>query len=421
MSDQVHPAPQAPPAVAMHAPTTETEASHSNFSRPTTSNAAAPVPSAATPASGAAVPPTPGAATTEEHTSLNSRLNAADRYWKFKGGLQAVAVITGLIGIGTLGWCVSTWPKSDYAYGYDGLLTVWPCLITFAVSIVWCLASVLALVARKKPVHPGLRVTVELFMWLGFLVTALFAIAALLDLLSWGSGGDLGYYYSRYGNYELAANGTWVWDDSSSSSTTTSYTRDCNGTSRYDSYSAPVFKSCAEQDAYINNLWQEKPHRTSVELTGVVCQFFGLVIHFALFVWACVDCHRYRRSRVGKDAEKMAAEIVQTMITNGAVMPPPGQAHVRPGPQWGTQGMGYYQLPPQGHPAYPMANVYPQGYQVPQQHQQQYGAPQQQQQQQYGAPQQQQQQYTAPQGMMTGGNGPVAGPSTEKSAGPRYA
>jgi hypothetical protein len=155
MSDQVHPAPQAPPAVAMHAPTTETEASHSNFSRPTTSNAAAPVPSAATPASGAAVPPTttPGAATTEEHTSLNSRLNAADRYWKFKGGLQAVAVITGLIGIGTLGWCVSTWPKSDYAYGYDGLLTVWPCLITFAVSIVWCLASVLALVARKKAVR----------------------------------------------------------------------------------------------------------------------------------------------------------------------------------------------------------------------------------------------------------------------------
>jgi hypothetical protein len=413
MSHQIHAAPQAPPSIVTHAP--PTEASRSNFSRPTTSNAAAaPNSMSDTQAPGAAVPTatTTGAhTTTEEHTTLNSRLNAVDRYWKFKGALQAVAVITGLIGIGAMGWCVSTWPKSVWAYGYDGLLSVWPCLITFAVSIVWCVLCVLTLVARKKPVHPGLRVTIELFLWLGFIVTALFSVAALVDLLSWGSGGDLGYYYSRYGDYELAANGTWVWEDSSSSSTTTSYTRDCNGTSQYDYYSTPSFKSCAEQDSYINKLWQEKPHRASVELTGVVCQFFGLVIHLALFVWACVDCHRYRRGKVSKDAEKIAADIVQTMISNGAVVPPPGQAHVRPGPQWGTQGMGYYQLPPQGHPAYPTANAYPQGYQVPQQ---QYQQPYQQQ-------QQQQQQYVAPQGLMSGGNGPTAGPNNEKSAGPRYA
>jgi hypothetical protein len=358
---------------------------------------------AAMPAPGAGVPPatTASAPTTEEPQNLNSRLNTVDRYWKFKGALQVVAIITGLIGIGAIGWCVSSKPRTIFAYGYDEFFSQWPMLITFAVSVVWCITCILVLVLRKRPVHPGLRVTMELFLWLGFIVTALFAVAAYLDLVSWGAGGDLGYGYSTsYGDYELAANGTWVWEDRSDS---LSYTRNCNGTSsRYYYYEdvPATFKDCAEQDAYINKLWQEKQHRTGVVLTGVVCQFFGLVIHFALFVWACVDCHRHRRSKVTKDAEKLAANIVQTMISNGAVLPPPGQAHFRPGPQWGTQGMGYYQLPPQGQQAYPMANMYPQS--MP-------------------AAQRASHQYAAPQGMMSGANGPAAGPSNEKSEGPRYA
>jgi hypothetical protein len=411
MADQTQHAPQAHPTIAVHPPP-QTEASHSNFSRPTTaSNAAVPAP-AATPSQGTEAPVTT-TTPAKDHVDLNTQLNATDRYWKFKGALQAVAVIMGLIGIGAAAWCVSTWPKTEYTYGFDGLLSVWPCLITFAVSVVWCLACILALVLRKKGIHPGLRVTIELFLWLGFLITALISVAAVLDLSQWGASGELDGYSSRAGNFELASNGTWVWDNSGSSSTTT-YARDCNGTrdsyyGGYGSDSTPLFSSCAELDAYINKLWQEKPHRYSVELTNLVCQFFGLVIHLALFIWACVDCHRYRRGKVSKDAEKMAANIVQTMIHNGAVLPPPGQAQVMPGPQWGTQGMGYYQLPPQGHPAYPMANMYPQGYQASQGYQTPQG---------YHVPQQQ---YGAPQGVMSGGNGQVAGPSGEKGVGPRYA
>jgi hypothetical protein len=201
MADQIQPAPRAHPEIAVHPP--QTDASHSNFSRPTTaSNAAVPAPTA-TPAQGTEAPvaTTPVAPTTtaptQDHVNLNMRLNAADRYWKFKGALQAVAILVGLIGIGAMGWCVSTWPKSVYAYGYDGLLSVWPCLITFSVSIVWCLACILTLVLRKKGVHPGLRVTIELFLWLGFVVTALFAVAAVLDLSLWGADGELYGYSSR--------------------------------------------------------------------------------------------------------------------------------------------------------------------------------------------------------------------------------
>ncbi|KAF1918569.1 hypothetical protein BDU57DRAFT_515428 [Ampelomyces quisqualis] len=343
MSDQNTPAQPVPVATPQ-----------SNFSRPTTANHNAPVPN----------PTTPLAATTDEPRNLNSKLNTADRYWKFKGALQTVAILTGLIGLGTIGWCVSTTPMNDeLTYGYNEYWTLWPSLITFSVSILWCAACILGLVVRTRPLHPGLRVATDLLLWLSFLVTALFAMVSLVEIRQWGQGGTLqsyGFASSSYGDYELAANGTWVWEQrrDSSSSTSTSYTRSCDApaSSLYDG-----FASCAEQDAHVNKLWQEKPRRQSVELTGVVCQFFGLVLHFALFAWACVDCHRYNRSKVSKDAEKIAATIVQTMITNGAIIPPPGQAQTGPVAPWGHQ-MGYYQLPQTGQ-AYPMLAMYPQGMQ----------------------------------------------------------
>lgn len=414
MSDQITPAPQAHQPIAITPPqAAPNQAPQSNFSRPTTASATHQNPTAiastTVPMPGATLPSTttPGAPTTgEDHLTFNNKLNNADRYWKFKSVIQAIAIITGLIGIGTIGWLVSTHPSNDsITYGYDQYWTLWPSLITFAVSIVWCAACILVLVFRKKPVHPGLRVSMDLLLWLAFIVTALFALVSLMEIDQWGQYGTLdgygygyGGYSSSYGDYELQPNGTWVWENSQNTgSTTYSDNRACNRTSS-SSYS--YFKDCAEQDAYVNKLWSEKPHREAVEMTGVVCQFFGLVLHLVLFVWACVDCHHYRRARVSKDAEKLAANIVQTMITNGAVIPPPGQAHMRPGAPWGQQQqMGYYQLPQQGQ-GYPMMAMYPQtmpqGQHMPQQ-------------------------YHPQQGTMPPAATGVAEPSNEKSEGPRYA
>jgi hypothetical protein len=403
MSDQITPAPRAQDSVATPKPPTPPPAAtaappQSYLTRPTTANG--PVPTAVPSAPGPAGPSTTTshalAPTTEEPLNLNATLNHADRYWKFKAALQAAAITTGLIGIGTIGWCVSTTPLNDtLTYGYDEYWTLWPGLITFSVSIIWCVACILGLIVRKRPVHPGLRVALDLLLWLSFLVTALFAMVSLTELLQWGEYGDLSGSYSgyssSYGDYELQSNGTWVWESTRDSDSTSSG-RSCDRTSSYYGYG---FKDCAEQDAYVNKLWQEKPHRQSVELTGVVCQFFGLVLHFALFVWACIDCHRYNRSKISKDAEKMAASIVQTMITNGAVIPPPGQAHMRHGAPWGQQQMGYYQLPQQGQ-AYPMMAMHPQGQSMPQQ-------------------------YNAPPGHAGPFATGAAGSSNEKGAGPRYA
>ncbi|CAO2651767.1 Nn.00g000500.m01.CDS01 [Neocucurbitaria sp. VM-36] len=392
---QSAPAPQAPHITV---PPAQAPAAEASSSRAPSANAAAHDTINTAPATGPTYTIPPATAnstagtqhpTTEEPLSYNDKLNAGDRYWKFKFALKAILIITGFIGIGCVGWSISTGQSIGYDFGYS-FWSLWPTLITFSISIVWCAVCILIFVIRKRPVTPGARVAMDLLLWLGFIVSALFATAALIDMLSWGDYSNFGYGSSYYGDYEMANNGTWVWVQDTSY---ISSPRSCNGSSSSYYYESS-FKDCAEQDALVNKLWQEKGHRANVELTAVVCQYFGIVLHIALFIWACVDTHRYNRSKVSKDAEKIAANIVQTMINNGAVVPPPGQAYMRP--QMG-QGM-YYQLPPQQ--AYPLATMPPQ--RVPGQYQQsaapgQYRA---------GSP-------SAP--------GPALGPSNEKSQGPRYA
>ena len=283
-----------------------------------------------------------------EPPTYNEQLNAVDRYWKFKMALAIALILSGIIGIGCIGWAVSTAKAlpSDYAYGYDSTWSLPWGLITFSISVVWCFLCIMLFVIRKRPVHPGVRVTMDLLLWLGFLVTALFALVALFDLLQWGEYGtldDSSFYSSRYGDYVLKSNNTWVWESNSEDSGIT-YPRTCNGSSSSSSYwyyETPPFANCAEMDAYVNALWHAKPNRARVELTGIVCQFLNLVLHFALFVWACVDTHKHRRSKVSKDAEMLAAGIVEKMVQNGTVIPSARQANVRASGWQGT----YQNLP----------------------------------------------------------------------------
>lgn len=341
----------------------------------------------------------PGSApATNTSLTFNDSLNAADRYWKFKFALKTIIIITGLIGIGCFAWLMTTSSYNGFSYyGYDAIWSLWPSLITWTVSIIWCLICIAVFILRKRPVHPSVRVAIDLLLWLGFIVTALFAVVSVIDTMSYGTYNQLSSSSSGGDYVYEASNNTWVWQVDTSYVTTV---RSCNSTSStYSSYE-PSFKDCAEQDAYVNKLWHEKPHRVNVNLTGVVCQFFGLVLHFVLFVWACVDTNRYNRTKVSKDAEKLAAGIVQTMIKEGAIMPPPGQAYMRP-----QQGQGmYYQLPPQQQQqAYPMAMMYPQ--QMQGQYQSMTSGPA------TNMP------GPAAQGPATG----VPGPSNEKGVGPRYA
>jgi hypothetical protein len=210
MADEIHQAPRAPQPTVAPAPMSPTAA---NFSRPTTSNAAAqnatPTVPSTTPLVQTNTTAQPTAA--EESQTLNERLNTGDRYWKFKTALQTIAIIIGLIGIGTLGWCFSNTPSYGFSYGYDSTWSLWPSFITFSCSIIWCFACIGIFVFRKRPVHPGLRVAIDLLLWLGFIATALLALVSFFELSQWADYGDMGNSFgqsSRYGDYELAPNGT---------------------------------------------------------------------------------------------------------------------------------------------------------------------------------------------------------------------
>jgi len=270
---------------------------------------------------------TPAATDASSPLTLNEKLNAADRYWKFKAGLYALLIIAGIIGIGCFGWIRAKTRFSDILYFSDSTGYTWPCLITFTISIIWSAICILVFVGRKRAVHPGVRVSMDLLLWLAYIVTILFAMLGLYSIIQFGQYGAINSEKipsSSSSGYFLAENNTWVWLQSSDPDYASQ--RSCSGYS----YSSSSFDSttCAEQDAELNALWHSKAHRLHVALTGVVCQFLCLVLHFTLFVWACVDTHYYNRTKVSKDAEKLAAGIVQTMIVNGAILPPPGQAHL---------------------------------------------------------------------------------------------
>ena len=391
-------APQQPQQAASQSHITPPSATHASTSASPSAPPPAPVPTQHAPTTDAS-PAT---------DSLNDKLNAAERYWKFKLAGYALCLVVGLIGVGCFGWATSTSisDHTDFSYNADTAWSLpWP-LMTFGISVVWSFVVVAVTLLRTRPVHPGLRVSMDLLLWLGYIGTVLLALYSFVSIRDWGRYGAIDSYYfyssSSDGQYELAANGTWVWERPSSSSSSTTFARDCTRPSRYSYYDTTPFTSCAEQDAYVNQLWAQKSHRLDTVLAGVVCQFLNLILHFALFVWACVDTAQRNRSRVSKDAEKLAAGIVEKMIQNGTVIRPPPQSHAPLNYQYGGHQYAY-------HAQMPMQQQQQQMQQMPMMY------PQHQMQQQY--PQQQQ-------GAMHPVPAPApaaAGPSTEKSVGARYA
>ncbi|CAI6332446.1 unnamed protein product [Periconia digitata] len=322
-----------------------------------------------------------------EPLTLNDQLNAADRKWKWKIGMRIIIVLVSIIGMGCVAWIVANFTTSA-KYKYfdwdtdDQFLIPW-LLITFVLSIIWSSACIAVFFMRKthEPMVPGAQVGIDLILWLAYVGTALCAVAATMSVASWGNSGQIGgrYSYSSYneGPWSYSAgNNSWTYSPESSSSSSDSYygswtdssssssssERSCNGSSSssysYRSYEVYPFSGCEDIDAYVNTLWQTKGARFNSELTACVCQFIALFLHLTLFVWACVDTHRRRKGKTGKDAEKLAAEIIQNMIKTGAVVPPPNQAHMRPMGQPMPHGFQQNQQYPQ-YPQYQVPHSHP--------------------------------------------------------------
>ncbi|CAK7271332.1 hypothetical protein SEPCBS57363_004565 [Sporothrix epigloea] len=117
-----------------------------------------------------------------------------------------------------------------------------------------------------------------------------------------------------YGNrYTTDSNGFYVWITTTATgfaaTATSSATRQCE----------PEFTSCAQQDAYVNRMWQQKPRRFALDLLAAIIQGIAVITHFTLFVWACVDTNRRNRLR---RTNNMTMDVLQDMRQRGYVMVP---------------------------------------------------------------------------------------------------
>lgn len=112
--------------------------------------------------------------------------------------------------------------------------------------------------------------------------------------------------------------------------------------------------SCAEEDALVNKMWRDKGRHLAMDWIVVVTQAIGILTHFALFVWACVDTHRRNRAR--RTDAIVAMNLLQDMRKNGYVMVPAAEATAAQNSQHGYGQAGFV---PTGQ-----AYTYPAGYTV---------------------------------------------------------
>lgn len=275
------------------------------------------------------------------------RLKAGEQHVFWKLGFRVVICVLDIIAIGTSAWILTNALgfRANPYMGYFSGPTVSPwVLIVCSVSFIFCLVMILVLLLRKppKPAHPGIAVGCDLVLWLAFIVTALFTTASVIYLSSFGNDADYlsdpSYSSSDYsGNYYLAPNNTWVYNITSvysSSSTSSSdyggyfynYTRhdwQMNNTrpstSSVQRDCSPDFDSCAGQDAYINALWHSKNQRVATEGVTTAVQWLNVLLHFILFVWACVDTHRKNREAKQGRVNAVADRVLTDLQARGLI------------------------------------------------------------------------------------------------------
>ncbi|KAK3704887.1 hypothetical protein LTR37_013578 [Vermiconidia calcicola] len=272
-----------------------------------------------------------------QSTTFVQKLRDGEQHWAWKMAIRFTMCIGAIVGIGCVAWLASETSSSlQTGYGFYPLtgyiertIMVPGALAALSVSFIWCLICIIIPLLRRDhhPVHPGAIVGIDLIIWLGFIVTGLFTIAAAYSLSYYGFGDEIvdesnqGQYD---GGYRLAPNGTWVYkityDYNSAGNyyynyTTGSYQR--NNTKPVVTRSCtPIFDDCSEQDEYINTLWQLLKTINAVEIVAATTQWLGVLLHFVLFVWACVDTNRRNKSR---QTQALADRVIKDMQARGLI------------------------------------------------------------------------------------------------------
>ena len=153
----------------------------------------------------------------------------------------------------------------------------WPLWIPLGLSFIWNIANIARRLSAPTPIHPGANVAIDLIIWLTFFSTLVWTYFVSVLGLMVTRDNVWGYEFgSVYDNY-TSNSSTWTSDslnDSFSGST--------------DSYNA---KQELTQD-----MLDEIHKLSAVALVAAVLGTIDFILHFSLFVIACVDTHRYRHS-----------------------------------------------------------------------------------------------------------------------------
>ncbi|MCJ1382659.1 hypothetical protein MMC17_005772 [Xylographa soralifera] len=244
--------------------------------------------------------------------TFRAALHDGERYWAWKFALRVIAIIFALVAVGTLAWASTPRNMSFNEYFY---LTPWE-FFPLGISIIWNVANNITLFVRKRPVHPGANVGMDLVLWLGLIVTSSLAIVSATQELQWLPD-DYDYDMTNSLNYIQLPNGTYGYVDGH-------YTEAPNGTEYFvtgnssDPVACSAYESCA-QEYRIGS----RHHKLGIVLAvGVAFSFAVMLLHFALFVWACVDTHKRRSGNLDKRAQRLAQNIIAEMTERG-VLPQP--------------------------------------------------------------------------------------------------
>ncbi|EPE06985.1 hypothetical protein F503_03412 [Ophiostoma piceae UAMH 11346] len=164
------------------------------------------------------------------------------------------------------------------------------------------------------------------------------------------TGSDLYYFTTSSQDYYRTTSGGEVFYATTYVDITATIARTC----------LSDFDTCADQDAFVNNLWHERGRRYALDLLVAIVQGIAIVSHFALFVWACVDTHRRNVAR--RSNAIVAMNVLQDMRSRGYVMVPAAEAMAAQGVQRSqTQAFTY----PSGYAAVPNPQQQPMSPQPP--------------------------------------------------------
>jgi len=194
------------------------------------------------------------------------RLSEADRRWRIKTIMRSAAAVFSLIALSLYAAAIPKWDDNFY-WGAGPNRGDWQDGFPLGVlvfALLWNLVSMFLLLGRKLPLRPWIPLTGDLLVW-----------AALVPAITWSAGDGMFLNWNQNAEFW----DPWVW-----------------------------------------NAMQKIG---SLELGGVVLACFVWVIHFVLFVYACIETHKWRKAKKATPPSVRALEHGEFVQHHDSYAAPP--------------------------------------------------------------------------------------------------